>query len=322
MQLAEAIRKAGSVGIISHYRPDGDAIGSTLALGQALRALGKQVFLWNEDGVPERYAFLVGANLVQRPPQDLPQELELLACVDCGDVKRLGEAGQSLQEAAPLTANIDHHETNTRYAQINYVLGGASSCASVLAGVLDDLEAPFTLEVAQALYVGLSTDTGSFQYSSTTPQDMRLAARLMECGVDVGETNRLVYQEQPAGVFAVQRDVLNRMVIEQAGQLVHYSMPAGKCAELGVGREETKDLVDVIRVLRGARVAIIFEDMENGLIRISLRSKDPRVSVSALATQFGGGGHAMAAGIRMRGKLEDCRERVLQAAREVLKMTP
>ena len=173
--------------------------------------------------------------------------------------------------------------------------------------------------VGRPLYVGLSTDTGSFQYGNTTAQDMRLAARLIECGVEVGDTNRRIYQEFPAGAFAVQREVLNNMVIEENGQLVHYSMPAGKCAELGVGREETKDLVDIIRVTQGARIAVIFEDVENGLIRISLRSKDPAIRVNDVAAQFGGGGHAMAAGIRVRGKLDEVRSAILDALRSVLK---
>ena len=318
-RLVEILREAERVGVISHYRPDGDAIGSTLALGLALRSLGKRITMWNEDGVPERYAFLEGSNLVQCPPRSGPVEIDLLVCVDCGDPKRLGEAGMALLHTVPASANIDHHETNTRYAGTNYIVGGAASCSSVLVPVIDALGIPMSPAVAQALYVGLSTDTGSFQYGSTTAEDMRLAARLIECGVDVGDTNRRVYQEQPAGAFAVHREVLNNMVIEEDGQLVHYSMPAGKCAELGVGREETKDLVDIIRILRGARIAIIFEDLENGLIRVSLRSKDPRISVSMLAAQFGGGGHAMAAGIRMRGSLANCRESVLRAARENLK---
>ncbi len=318
-EIAEKIALPDEMAVISHMRPDGDAVGSTLALGLALKALGKRVHMWIEDAVPERFSFLEGASLIINPPDTLPEHVECVICVDCGEPKRLGDTGRSLVESAPFTINIDHHETNTLYGDMNLVEGGAAACACVLVPLLDALGALITPAVAQALYVGLSTDTGSFQYGNTTAQDMRLAARLIECGVEVGDTNRRIYQEFPAGAFAVQREVLNNMVIEENGQLVHYSMPAGKCAELGVGREETKDLVDIIRVLQGARIAVIFEDMENGLIRISLRSKDPAIRVNDVAAQFGGGGHAMAAGIRVRGKLDEVRSAILDALRSVLK---
>lgn len=318
-EIAEKIALPDEMAVISHMRPDGDAVGSTLALGLALKALGKRMHMWIEDAVPERFSFLEGASLIINPPDTLPEHVECVICVDCGEPKRLGDTGRSLVESAPFTINIDHHETNTLYGDMNLVEGGAAACACVLVPLLDALGALITPAVAQALYVGLSTDTGSFQYGNTTAQDMRLAARLIECGVEVGDTNRRIYQEFPAGAFAVQREVLNNMVIEENGQLVHYSMPAGKCAELGVGREETKDLVDIIRVLQGARIAVIFEDMENGLIRISLRSKDPAIRVNDVAAQFGGGGHAMAAGIRVRGKLDEVRSAILDALRSVLK---
>jgi phosphoesterase RecJ-like protein len=147
---------------------------------------------------------------------------------------------------------------------------------------------------------------------------MHAAGELLAAGVDVADVNRRVYQEVPYASLIMQREVLNHMVVESDGMLAHYSMPGGRKAELGVGLEDTKDLVDVVRVLQGVRVAVIFEDLEDGRIRMSLRSKDPSISVAAIAAQFGGGGHAMASGIRMAGQLEDCRERVLNAIRKEL----
>lgn len=310
-KLKEALEGLSEVAIVSHFRPDGDAIGSTLALGHALSAQGKKVHLWNEDGVPERYAFLEGAVQVQPVPSELPAGVQALICVDAGDVKRLGDAAIELFHAAPLTVNIDHHETNTRYAQINVVESDAAACGCVLFHIFRAWGVELTLPVAEALYTAISTDTGSFQYSSTTAEVLRMAADLLAAGVDVGDISRRIYQEVPLSSLIVQREVLNHMQLEENGAVSHYSMPAGKKAELGVGMEDTKDLVDIIRVVQGVKVAVIFEDLENGLIRISLRSKDPRVNVAELATQFGGGGHAMAAGIRMRGQLGDCRARVL-----------
>ncbi len=322
-EIREQVRGARCVGVISHFRPDGDAVGSTIALGLALKAMGKKVWMWNEDRVPERYAFLEGASDVTSVPTEVPAGMDLLICVDSGDGKRLGESGQRLLEACARSGvrsiNIDHHETNTHYADENDVVGGAAATGCVLMDLFRDWGLKLSKEMADALYTAISTDTGSFQYGSTTAQVMRQVAELIDVGVDVGDINRRLYQEQSATSLAVQGEVLREMVVEEEGKLVHYSMPAGKKEELGAGLEDTKDLVDVIRVLRGVRVAVIFEDLENGLIRISLRSKDPAVRVNDIAAMFGGGGHAMAAGIRKRGKLEEVRREVLDEVRAALR---
>ena len=317
--ICQALTQSREVVIVSHFRPDGDALGSTLALGLALIELGKRVHLWNADGVPARFAFLEGAELIEHVPASLPEGVDTFICVDTGDLKRVGEAAMTLFLEAPLTINIDHHETNNHYATLNLVEGGAAACGCVLMKLLRQLGAPLTRPIAEALYTAISTDTGSFQYSSTTAEVMEMAAELIRAGVNVGNINRLLYQEVPQSAFIMQREVLNNMVVEEGGTISHYSMPAGKRAELGVGLEDTKDLVDIIRILAGVRVAIIFEDLENGLIRMSLRSKDPRISVAEIAGQFGGGGHAMAAGIRMRGELAECREKVLNAIRTAVR---
>ncbi|MBR2144649.1 MAG: bifunctional oligoribonuclease/PAP phosphatase NrnA [Akkermansia sp.] len=317
-QLYSRIQQCSTIGVTSHFRPDGDAIGSTLALGLALQAMGKKVYMWNEDGVPARYAFLEGAEQILPLPEEVPADLEMLICVDTGDWKRLGDVSQRLFAEFPLIVNIDHHGTNTRYGHVQVIEPETAACAFVLFNILREWGVELTRPMADALYVGISTDTGSFQYGSTTPAVMHAAGELLAAGVDVADVNRRVYQEVPYTALLMQREVLNNMVVEADGQLAHYSMPGGRKAELGVGLEDTKDLVDVVRVLQGVRAALIFEDLEDGRIRVSLRSKDPAVNVAAIASRFGGGGHAMASGIRMRGTLEDCRAQVLAATRKEL----
>ena len=316
--LYSRIQQSDTIAVTSHFRPDGDAIGSTLALGLALQAMGKKVYMWNEDGVPARYAFLEGAAQIVPVPEMIPADLQMLICVDTGDWKRLGDRTQKLFADFPLIVNIDHHGTNSRYGHVHVIEPETAACAFVLFNVLKSWGVKLTKAMADALYVGISTDTGSFQYGSTTPEVMYAAGELLAAGVNVADVNRRVYQEVPYTSLLMQREVLNHMVVEAEGMLAHYSMPAGRKAELGVGLEDTKDLVDVVRVLEGVRVAVIFEDLEDGRIRVSLRSKDPAVSVAAVASQFGGGGHAMASGIRMAGELGDCRERVLSAIRKEL----
>ena len=317
-QLYSRIQQCSTIGVTSHFRPDGDAIGSTLALGLALQAMGKKVYMWNEDGVPARYAFLEGTEQILPLPEEVPADLEMLICVDTGDWKRLGDVSQRLFAEFPLIVNIDHHGTNTRYGHVQVIEPETAACAFVLFNILREWGVALTRPMANALYVGISTDTGSFQYGSTTPAVMHAAGELLAAGVNVADVNRRVYQEVPYTALLMQREVLNNMVVEADGQLAHYSMPGGRKAELGVGLEDTKDLVDVVRVLQGVRAALIFEDLEDGRIRVSLRSKDPAVNVAAIASRFGGGGHAMASGIRMRGTLEDCRAQVLAATRKEL----
>lgn len=317
-QLYSRIQQCSTIGVTSHFRPDGDAIGSTLALGLALQAMGKKVYMWNEDGVPARYAFLEGTEQILPLPEEVPADLEMLICVDTGDWKRLGDVSQRLFAEFPLIVNIDHHGTNTRYGHVQVIEPETAACAFVLFNILREWGVELTRPMADALYVGISTDTGSFQYGSTTPAVMHAAGELLAAGVNVADVNRRVYQEVPYTALLMQREVLNNMVVEADGQLAHYSMPGGRKAELGVGLEDTKDLVDVVRVLQGVRAALIFEDLEDGRIRVSLRSKDPAVNVAAIASRFGGGGHAMASGIRMRGTLEDCRAQVLAATRKEL----
>lgn len=315
-QLYSLIQQCGTIGVTAHFRPDGDAIGSTLGLGLALQAMGKKVYMWNEDGVPARYAFLEGAGQIQPLPDEIPADMEMLICVDTGDWKRLGDRTQQLFADFPLIVNIDHHGTNSRYGHVHVIEPETAACAYVIFNMLKSWGVPFSKAMADALYVGISTDTGSFQYGSTTAAVMHAAGELLDAGVAVADVNRRVYQEVPYTALLMQREVLNHMVVECGGALAHYSMPAGRKAELGVGLEDTKDLVDVVRVLQGVKVAVIFEDLEDGRIRMSLRSKDPAISVAAIAGRFGGGGHAMAAGIRMRGPLEEARGRVLEAIRK------
>ena len=316
----DGLKACTQVGVIAHLRPEGDAIGSTIAMGLGLQAMGKQVRFFNEDELPARYAFLGGSELIEAVPASCPPELELLICLDNGAWKRLGD--RAIEVFAPAAnpqlklINIDHHGSNEMYGQLNIVEAQAAATGCIVYDIIGEMGIDMTPAMAAALYTAISTDTGSFQYGSTTPAVMRAAAHLIECGVDVQDINRRLYQEVPLSTLMVNREVLNHMVVEMEGQLSHYTMTAATKHELGINLEDTKDLVDIIRVIEGVKASIIFEDLEDGRVRMSLRSKDPRVNVARVAEQFGGGGHAMAAGIRMRGTLEECQERVLAALRQ------
>ncbi len=316
-ELMALLAQHDEIGVMAHFRPDGDAIGATVALGLALTAMGKKVRMYNEDPVPPSYAFIPGSECIELIPEQSPETMSLLICLDCGAWKRLGDRAIEVfahgrEEGSGLTlVNFDHHASNERYGQLNIVNPAAAATSYMLLELIDAMGVPMDASIATALYVGISTDTGSFQYGSTTPAVMRAAACLLEAGVDVQDVNRRLYQEVPLSTLMVNREVLNHMVVEEEGLLSHYSLDAVTKNRLAISSDDSKDLVEIIRVISGVKASIIFEDLEDGRIRMSLRSKDSRLNVGKLAESFGGGGHHMAAGIRMKGSLENCRDRVL-----------
>ncbi len=318
-ELISQIAKHQQIAVMAHFRPDGDAIGSTLALGLALQAMGKKVRFFNEDELPPRYAFLEGSEAFETLPDSLCSEISMVICVDCGAWKRLGDHAIKLLDPATCNAflvNIDHHGSNERYGQINIVQAHQAATGCMIVELIDALGVKMSPAMAAALYVAISTDTGSFQYGSTTPEVMRTAARLIECGVNVQDVNRRLYQETALSTLMVNREVLNHMVVELDGQLSHYSLDMATKQAMNLDQDDTKDLVEIIRVIAGVKASVIFEELDCGRVRMSLRSKDPDVNVARVAELFGGGGHKMAAGIRMPDPLPICREKVLAALRE------
>lgn len=312
--VADVIRSHERFVVIAHFRPDGDAIGSTIALGHALQAMGKQVRMLNEDPVPERYAFLEGSDEIGRTPHG-PVDAEVVISVDNGAWKRLGDRSIVSLENAPLVVNIDHHGSNECFGAVNCVLPDEAATGCILYKLIRLLEVPITPVIANALYAAISTDTGSFQYEKTTPEVMRMAGDLLSKGVNVMEMNRMLYQEVSWKSLMVTREVLNGMVLEEDGRLCWFSLDLETKGRLNASPDDVADLVDSIRVIRGVKVAAIFEEMEPEVIRVSMRSKDARVNVAKIAEAFHGGGHALAAGIRIRRPLAEARECVLQAIR-------
>lgn len=192
--LADLIRSHGSFAVIAHVHPDGDAIGSTLALGEALKQMGKKVVMMNEDGVPSNLAFMPGVeNIIPTP--DEPVDVEVAISVDNGALKRLGERSLEALAGVKVWANIDHHRTNDLFGDVQCVLPDECATGAILYYFFKYLGVPVTPVMRDALYVAVSTDTGSFQYQMTTAAVMELAADLIRMGVDVQDINRQLYQE-------------------------------------------------------------------------------------------------------------------------------
>lgn len=314
-EIADVLRTHQRIAVLGHVRPDGDAFGSQLALGISLRRLGKDVSIWNEDGLLEKYGFMPCGELLTRPPR-MPENFDLGVALDTAVQNRLGTAGEAVQ--AKTWINIDHHPTNPGYADLNYVDATSPATGQILFELISSQHLPMNAEIAENLFVAISTDTGSFQYSNTTARTFEIGAELVACGVDVGRVSQLLYESYPRRRTELLRELLGTMRFEADGKIASFSLSLAVAQRLGVHPEDNEGLIDHLRAIHGVVVAIFFEELAEEKVRVSMRSKSEEADVSAICQGFGGGGHKLAAGARVRGTLADVEERVLKAICHVI----
>lgn len=319
-EIADVFRSKERFLVLSHIRPDGDAIGCSLALGLTLRALGKTVSVWNEDGLPDRFRFLPESDLVVRPPE-APECFDVVVVVDTAVRSRGGERTLRAAGEGALWINIDHHVSNDRLGDLVYIDSQAPAAGQILYELFTQTGLPVTASMASSLYVAISTDTGSFQYPSTTTRTYQIAADLLERGVDVGWINQQTYQCSPRRRLELLRSLLNTLQFSGNDRVASFALTQATTRDLRIIPDDTEGMIDVIRSLEGVLVAAFFEELQGGLIRISLRSKDPSVDVCAICGEFGGGGHILASGARVRGSLPEVQAAVLAAIEKRLPPT-
>jgi phosphoesterase RecJ-like protein len=303
--------------LLSHVRPDADAIGSQIALGESLRAMGKSVRLINEDGLPENLAFLPESGRIETPPAE-PIDCDVVIALDTAAKPRLGDNALHAASKGKLWINIDHHLSNPQYGDLNCIDSTSPATGQILYDLIMHLGMPLPDATRDAIYVAVSTDTGSFQYPSTTAKTYEMAADLIRRGLDVGGINAKTYDEQPYRRLELMRALLNTLERSDDGLVAHWTMFDKVRADLDLRPEDSEGLIDTIRGIRGVLVAIFFEELPDGKIRVSMRSKDRRFDVCQVALEFGGGGHALAAGIRMKGPMDDAKSKVLASIRQRL----
>jgi bifunctional oligoribonuclease and PAP phosphatase NrnA len=297
-EVAEAIRANDSFLVVTHENPDGDALGSMLAMSIALRELGKDVvmYLSGQAPTPGEYGFLDLSELRRVLPDDL--EERVLLALDCASERRIGPDPEPI-ERARMVVNVDHHHDNTRFGDLNLIVDDASSTAEIVRDVLASLDVQLSPDIAEALYVALVTDTGRFQYSNTTPKALRLAADLVEAGADVHGIFRLVYETVQFAKLKLLARALDRAELYENGRLVVTYLLKEDFAEVGAEEPYSEGIIDYLRSVEGSEmVALIREPPrdEGPARRISLRSSRDEVDVSAVARAAGGGGHRQAAG--------------------------
>jgi len=313
-EIGKVLNDHQSFVLISHVRPDGDAIGSQLALGFALEAAGKTVRLINEDGLPDNLAFMAGSERIELPPAE-PLDIEVAIALDTAAKPRMGENALNAASKAKIWINIDHHLSNPRYGDLNFIDSSSPATGQILYQIITALGLPLPAETRDAIYVAVSTDTGSFQYPSTTAKTYELGADLINRGLDVGTINSQIYDNYPYRRVELMRALLNTLELSPDGLVANWELRDKTRLDLALLPEDSEGLIDIIRAIRGVLLAVFFEELEDGKIRVSMRSKDRRIDVCQIALEFGGGGHALAAGIRMKGPLEDAKQLVLAAIR-------
>jgi phosphoesterase RecJ-like protein len=314
-RILEGIRKSRTICVVGHIRPDGDCIGSQLGLTLALRDQGKKVTCWNEDVMPDKLAFLDPDGLVQQPRRG--KKFDCVIATDCASFERLGKVGRCIGNRK-LFINIDHHASNTRYADINWVSAREPSSGEIIFKLLKVAKWTITPAVADCLFTAVSTDTGSFQYPSTRPGTFHVGAELVTRGANLAKIGDEVYQSYPLSRVRLLRHLYNHFRLEHDDQIAYFWLKQADYARTGAQKDDAEGLIDHIRAIEPVVVACLFEELAPGVTRISLRSKSDQVNVNEIAAQFGGGGHTAAAGARITGQAPATQRRVLAAVKKAL----
>jgi bifunctional oligoribonuclease and PAP phosphatase NrnA len=314
-RILETIREHKTFCIVGHVRPDGDCVGSQLAVAIALHNEGKHVTCWNEDPIPAKYKFLDPDGLFQKPKPG--KQFDCVIATDCASFPRLGTAGKCSLDRKILI-NIDHHESNPRYGDINWVSAREPSCGELIYRLLRAARWPITKPIADNLFAAVSTDTGSFQYPTTRPGTFHIGAELVTRGADLAKVCDEVYQSYPLSRARLLRHLYNQFKLTDGDRIAYLWLKKKDFTRTGAESNDTEGLIDHIRAIKPVVVACVFEEIEPELTRISLRSKSPKVNVNEIAAQFGGGGHLAAAGARIPGKPLAVQRQVIAAVKRAL----
>ena len=313
-EVAALMRSAGSVLVVSHRSPDGDSIGTQLALGRLLEPHAEKVTLLGSGPVPPRYAWLPGAEKI-RVVGTCEERFPLVVALECGNLQRTDIAGIN----GEVVINIDHHQQNDHYGQLNWVDPGFSSVGEMIYHVARRLTdgGPLPLDAAVNLYTAILTDTGSFHFSNTSPDTLTICGQLVALGVKPAEVAANIFENHSVARLRLMGRVLSTLNIDPDGRIGWVTVSQRDLRETGAAPEDVEGLVSLPRSIGQLEVAALFREQEDGSYRVSLRSKR-LVDVAGVAAGFGGGGHVRAAGLTTAGPLDAAVAAVTGALRDAL----
>ena len=302
-ELSLKLKKEKSVAIICHVRPDGDTLGSALALSHALNNLGIKAKVFCDDTVPSRFFFLKSASLVESV---ISSEFSAMLAIDCADLPRLGNFSEQFLKHKN-TYSLDHHVSNTRYAKENLVIDNASNCENVLA-LIESIGAEITEEMANLLAMGMMTDTGNFKHKNVRPNTLYSVAKLMEKGADLNTIHYHMFSKQSKNRAKLFGLTMSRIRYFLDGRLAVASVFEKDIKESGAKKDETEGFIDFITGIEGVEVSVCILEMDKNKYKVSFRSKG--TDVNAVASTFGGGGHVLASGCQIQGEYEEVVDKI------------
>jgi len=308
--IADIIRKGRRFLVTSHVRLDGDAVGSELALYEALRGLGKEAVVYNQDRTPQMYAFLPDAGVIVNRLGPL-EGFDAVFVLDCSEIERVGDEAPRIAGIRQIV-NIDHHISNDRYGHLTLTDPEASSTGEMVYRLLDGMGIEITKDMAVNLYTAILTDTGAFRYANTGPRTFAAAGRLLEKGADPAGIAQQVYETFPAVKIRLLARALTTLEFDWEGRIAALTVSKSMLDEAGAEWEHTEGFVEYPRSIEGVQVAAFLSEIGEGLYKVSLRSKG-RFNVEEVARKFGGGGHINAAACRIEGDAETVKKRLFEA---------
>jgi len=310
-KIADFLKTRDDFLVTPHFAPDGDAIASSLGMAEMLKAMGKRCLVSIEAGLPEKYDFLkTGVRIFNPKTEESENKFRNAIILDAGSFERIGLTKKLLDVEINIL-NIDHHLSNDRFGHVNYIDGEACSTSEILYYLARYLKLDFTKELADYLYMGIMTDTGCFRFSNTSGRALRAAAELVDLGVNPSYMADCIYFDAPKQYISVLAKCLSSLQYFSEGRIA--LMQYMEKEEI----EDAEGLIDIAIGTRGVRAAAFIRPMEDGRFKVSLRARD-RIDVRAIAEQYGGGGHAKAAGFRYRGTLTELQERIIRELSEKL----
>ncbi|HYF83004.1 MAG TPA: bifunctional oligoribonuclease/PAP phosphatase NrnA [Clostridia bacterium] len=307
-KIISKIKESSKIAIMSHIMPDGDNVGSSLALYNALKKLGKDVHFILDDNIPKVYRFLKDSDKVEMPGQY--EHFDAIIALDCGDANRLGKSRLYLENN--FVINIDHHISNDEFGNLNMVDSNASATGEIVYQIIKVLGVPMDTEISECLYIAIVTDTGQFQYSNTTSITHQIAGDLINNGVNVSLMFERIYQNSSKEKVMLMKTALDTLEFYHNDSISCITLTLKQMEEVNAIEVDSDGIINLARDIECVEAAIFLKELEQGKIKVGLRSKKV-VDMAAVALRFGGGGHVRAAGCTLHGTIEEVKEKILEA---------
>lgn len=314
-KIKSVLRKGQKAFIFFHISPEGDCIGSALALAEILGSLGLKPQIFSEDKISDDYLFMPGAGNILNNDARLKKGADLAFVIDCGDISRIGHFKDKLSQI-PLIINIDHHSDNQYFGGINYVETVAAAGEQIFK-LAKYLKTKITPSIATNLYVAIVTDTGGFRFANTTAESLAIAAELVASGAKIEEINRHLYENKSLGFLKILCQVIGRAEPLFEDQLICAALSYDEIKALNVKDDELNELVDYFKILAKPKAIFLLREIKPGLVKVNLRSR-AGFSVQKIARAFGGGGHPAASGCQVKGNLETVKLRLIEETKKYL----